>query len=511
MLARGGKAVAVLMSRKAISPSRRKMLTEYLDDGTPKFHKGICIFEEKAYTFVLETQAAGLAKKVKAALLKQVELRLKVRVRGEEGDLDDDGEPPEKDDDEDEGSEVQGEQRATIPEPPPLKETVSTDPLKADFDKRWPGVERQVLDTLQRGVGDVSKLRAVAEFVREKGEGGNYKAALQGIESLLKLLGSTGTAVPPAPPLPPTGTKPEAKTPEADAETQDFNKRLAALLPEVKTAVAQGGERGQDVKLKVSEVGVFARKKEFERAHALLDEAEELMAEIARDNEPEPDAEAPEDEDEDEQDNGEGSEEAQRFEQRLAEIEPDYLALLAARNPEASRLRAVLDYANGQAEAGDHAKALAALERLKGLMDEARGKSGGGGEPPAGIVAYRTSLLGLRQAVATVERQIAALVAAIPSQQPDEAELADDLAEALRDENAQLQDLVDEAMSASGDKAQPATRALRQRLEALIDEIQGNELIQHVDAPNSFGVKLSVGKTLGDALAKVRSTMPAVN
>ena len=96
LLASVGKEVAVLIARRGISPTRRKLLTEYLDNGTPKFFSGHCIFEEAAYTFVMKTQAAGMAKKVKAALLRQVELRLKVRVRGEDpNDIDDDGDPAE--------------------------------------------------------------------------------------------------------------------------------------------------------------------------------------------------------------------------------------------------------------------------------------------------------------------------------------------------------------------------------------------------------------------------------
>ena len=96
LLANTGKEVAVLLSRRSISPSRRKLMTEYLNSGAPKFIAGTCIFEENAYTFVVKTQAAGLAKRIKAALLKQVDLRLKVRVRGEDpDDVDDDGEEDE--------------------------------------------------------------------------------------------------------------------------------------------------------------------------------------------------------------------------------------------------------------------------------------------------------------------------------------------------------------------------------------------------------------------------------
>ncbi|KQP35420.1 hypothetical protein [Pseudorhodoferax sp. Leaf274] len=257
LLANTGKEVAVMLARRAISPARRKLMTDYLDGATAKFFPGICIWEENAYTFVLQTQAGGLAKKVRAALLKQVELRLKVRVRGEDpSDVDDDGEPAEQ---EGEGAGNQAAnapspaQAGTIPDAPPQP----PDPLKAQYDTRMATLEPRVLAALKAQAGDVSKIRAVAEFVRGKAQLNEYKAALAGMDSLEKLL---------------PGAAPQPAGDEAGA----FNARLAALLPRVKTALAAGGP--DDIKLKVSEAGVFARKKDFAQARALLDEAERLMA-----------------------------------------------------------------------------------------------------------------------------------------------------------------------------------------------------------------------------------------
>ncbi len=96
LVALAGKDTAVLLSRRSIAPTRRKLLQEYLGGGAARFVLGECIWEENAHTFVLQTQAAGLAKKLKAALLAQTQMRAKVRVRGESPeDIDDDGEAPE--------------------------------------------------------------------------------------------------------------------------------------------------------------------------------------------------------------------------------------------------------------------------------------------------------------------------------------------------------------------------------------------------------------------------------
>ena len=61
----------------------------------------------------------------------------------------------------------------------------------------------------------------------------------------------------------------------ADAATK-FNERLKALVPLIKAAA--GTPIGDDAKLKASESGVFARKKEFVEANSLLDAVEKLLA-----------------------------------------------------------------------------------------------------------------------------------------------------------------------------------------------------------------------------------------
>lgn len=92
MIAMVGKDMVVLISRKSIGPTQRKLLGTALAGASGiKYIAAQCLFEDKAHTFVVASQAAGLAKRVKAALLKQTGQRYKVRVRGEDpGDLDED-------------------------------------------------------------------------------------------------------------------------------------------------------------------------------------------------------------------------------------------------------------------------------------------------------------------------------------------------------------------------------------------------------------------------------------
>ena len=93
LIASTGKQVVVLISKKPISPARRKLLADELGvSGGIKYIVGHCMKEEGMTTFALKTQVAGMAKRLKIALLQQTGLRVKVRCRGEDGELDDDAE-----------------------------------------------------------------------------------------------------------------------------------------------------------------------------------------------------------------------------------------------------------------------------------------------------------------------------------------------------------------------------------------------------------------------------------
>jgi hypothetical protein len=186
LVAVAGKETVLLLSRKAISPARGKLLKEQMANPAGlKFVRGDCRFEQNALTFVVQAPAAQLARKIKEALLSQTGLRLKVRVRGEGGDLEEDGETEELADD-------------GVPKAPPL-----------------PGAK----------VGQAPAAGA------------------------------------------PT-TQPQDT--QADVAAAAFNARLAALVPTAKAA-------GPEVRAKVSEAGLAARKRSFDDANRLLDEAERMV------------------------------------------------------------------------------------------------------------------------------------------------------------------------------------------------------------------------------------------
>jgi hypothetical protein len=96
---------------------------------------------------------------------------------------------------------------------------------------------------------------------------------------MVERLLSSATA-PPTTPVPP-----DPRNAGADPAAA-FNARLAALLPRVKAAMAVAGAAGNDLKLRASEAGMHARKREFGPAQALLDELETLLAQAGQPGQP---------------------------------------------------------------------------------------------------------------------------------------------------------------------------------------------------------------------------------
>jgi len=207
-----GKDVAVLVSRRAISASSRKLLIEELGVSSGvKYMAGECIWEANAHTFVLEAKVANLAKLIKAALLKQTGAKFKVRVRGSDPhDVDEDGDAGE------EVESVEGEGEES--------------PEKALYESRMAELKPQINTALRDLIGDVPKIKALTAFAEAKAAEDNHKAALQALETLAKLLPGASAA-----------------TTAADDEGKHLTAELAKLAPMIQQAIAAHPERRQEL------------------------------------------------------------------------------------------------------------------------------------------------------------------------------------------------------------------------------------------------------------------------
>jgi hypothetical protein len=195
MICTAGKNTALLIMRKPIGPSRRKLLAEAVDaKGGAKYITGECVFEDKALTFVVKSPAAQLAKRLRQALLDQADVRMKVRVRGEDG-VEEDGE------DEVEG---QGGAQAQAHQAP------SGGPASAEqlaYTQRLRKLRERYEQALEARHPESTKLRAVMGFASEKAdEKKDYAAAGKALDMLEKLLSASGSPQEPGRPEVARGT-----------------------------------------------------------------------------------------------------------------------------------------------------------------------------------------------------------------------------------------------------------------------------------------------------------------
>jgi hypothetical protein len=248
LIALAGKETVLLISRKPISPARGKLLKEQMEKPTGlKFIRGDSMYDKGALTFVVQSPGAALAKRLRQALLDQTQLRLKVKVRGEDGVEELDGE--------EENLEQEGTQTQKAPPGGPA----SAEQLA--YTQRLLKVRERYEQALKQQHPEATKLRALMGLASEKAdEQKNFAAAIQALQALEKVLEASTSA-------PSGGVDPDAA----------FKARLTALIPRLKDAQTAGHPGAQEAKLKASEAGVFARKKDYEQANRLLDELESLL------------------------------------------------------------------------------------------------------------------------------------------------------------------------------------------------------------------------------------------
>jgi hypothetical protein len=157
--------------------------------------------------------------------------------------------------------------QANSPAPPAPPQAVDNDALKLKLqealNKLVPQLKQAVVTYPDK---KVELLTPVAQ-IKKQMDAGELQEAKQGILAVGQLLKSV---------MAQGGTQPQAQ-PGTDLHADMFKARMTALIPKIKEAAASGNPAAQDIKLKASESGVFASKKDFARANLLLDEVEVLL------------------------------------------------------------------------------------------------------------------------------------------------------------------------------------------------------------------------------------------
>lgn len=190
-----GKDTAVLIMRRPIASARRKLLLESLGaSGGAKYITGECLLENKVLTFVVQSAAGGLAKRLRQALLDQTDMRLKVKVRG------DDGEDEHGEDEQAEGSaDSPGEapDAPAVPTPgPTATPTPAADPAALAFKARL----EALLPVIKAAVGsghpsaDAAKLKISEAGALSRNR--DWAAANALLDDAQALLARRGTEAP---------------------------------------------------------------------------------------------------------------------------------------------------------------------------------------------------------------------------------------------------------------------------------------------------------------------------
>jgi hypothetical protein len=200
-----------------------------------------------------------LAKRLRQALLEQTELRFKVKVRGDDGVEEQDGE-----DDDATGAPTQkadsgaaGDQPGAPPGGPATAEQIA-------YVQRLRKVRERYEQALQDKHPESTKLRAVMGFASEKAEEQkDYEAATKALAQLEALLGpATATG----------GSKGLA------ADLDAFTARVTELMPKVREAIAAQWPTAEEIRRLVADAGTAAKQKDLVRASALLDDATGRLA-----------------------------------------------------------------------------------------------------------------------------------------------------------------------------------------------------------------------------------------
>ncbi|MBQ0946238.1 hypothetical protein KAK07_23060 [Ideonella sp. 4Y16] len=298
LIALGGPLAAVLLSRRPITASSRKLLAGEFDGGSIKYFPAQCIFEANSHTFVLETLPAGIAKKLKAALLKQTEQRYKVRARGADpNEVDDDGDLVEPDDlaeDSADAPRSRGEALAAHADDEPDTGDTATrgssdgertdtptdtspdtpsdpvaDPEQVRFDARLREMRASIERFAASGVAEVAKLKPLLDFATGKAAEGLHRAAHQGLDAVAKLIEKAAPKV---------GA--ESATAAGDGMT-GFKSRITELTAALKTALDAGRDGAAEQRARMAQAVAAAGKQAFDQAHGLLDEVEAWLGTAA--------------------------------------------------------------------------------------------------------------------------------------------------------------------------------------------------------------------------------------
>jgi hypothetical protein len=270
-------------------------------------------------------------------------------------------------------------------------------------------------------------------------------------------------------------------------------------MPELKQALAANGPLTNDLKTAAETAQKLRKQGEQEAALAALDDLEGLLQSASASPKPS-DAAAIQ--------TG-----AEKWQQRLAQLEPRYHeALDQAGNDYVKKLRVLFTYATEQAEAKQYVKALAALDRLEPLLQEAEAEIAAEADAAVDELiktgaedfdAFRECLSRWNEACRDVRRQIEELKAAALETYPDAGAAVARLDEVFEGLDWWLERQLGRGLAApSAEQRYSIATEVRALADEYAEIVASNPMIEHADA-NPFGVTVRIEETLREPLEEM--------
>ena len=301
---------------------------------------------------------------------------------------------------------------------------------------------------------------------------------------------TTATPAPGAAPEPAAAPGDISQVPaDRPAVTRMLVERLNALRPKIEATPASFAE-----KLVAAQNGIVdqIRKGDIEQAETNLARLEQTLSRVAAAQ------------------NGAASAEqaaSAQWKKIVGQLQSDVPAALAGGVADPARLRAVWDFAQGKAAAGDFEAALRAADALTPLMAPLAAPAA----PKVSTVAFQRSRIVWLDAKRKMKSELDKLAAAIAAQTADDEDkaeialIAEEMLAEFDQFDERLEDLLDEITSA---EEGPARVALRKRAHAVI-----GQYLQVLDSPffravddNPF-TSVAVASTARQSLGTVQKTL----